>query len=246
MKIALLLPTRDRMNLKLTFLLTALARCKDPNNFTVYFGMDADDPTLDRCKKLAKVITNLKIVEFEPQGPKTNIHTIWNKLAEVSTEEIISMVGDDMMFSSDNWDEKILEEFTAEKCPDKFKLVCGNDGFRKDKFPSWLFIHRYYCEVTGKFMRDEFVRNWVDQWLDQIYLAFNRKVFRPDITITHNHWVFNAMQKDRVAMGLEQREGPNKELSDKLWPKLGPERVKEVEMWSKVLGLTPDLSKVDH
>lgn len=245
MKIALLLPTRERMNLKLTFLLTALARCENPCNFTIYFGIDKDDPTLDRCKKLASIINNLKIVEFEPEGIKTNIHKLWNILAKESTEEIISMVGDDMMFQSDNWDAKILEEFASDKCPDKFKLVCGSDGFRQDQFPSWLFIHRFYMEKTGYFLREDFIRNWVDQWLDQIYKSFNRKVYRPDILIRHNHWVFNAMEKDNVAKNLQLREGSNKELSDKLWPILGPERVKEAQMWEKILGFKPDYSKIE-
>ena len=127
MKIALLLPTRERMNLKLSFLCSALTRCKDPDNFTIYFGIDKDDPTLERCRKLEKVITNLKIVEFEPMGKDTNIHQLWNILAKESTEEIISMVGDDMIFTSENWDEVILNEFAD---GEKFKLVYGNDGFR--------------------------------------------------------------------------------------------------------------------
>ena len=58
MKIALLLPTRERMNNKINFMMSALARCKDPNNYTLYMGLDKDDPTLERCQKMAKTITN--------------------------------------------------------------------------------------------------------------------------------------------------------------------------------------------
>lgn len=246
MKIALLLPTRERMNLKLTFLLTALARCTDPNNFTFYYGIDKDDPTLDRCKKLSKVITNLKIVELEPKGINTNIHELWNILARESTEEIISMVGDDMMFQTDDWDSKIIEEFKPENCPDKFKMVCGSDGYRTDKFPCWLFTHRYYMEKTGYFLREDFIRNWVDQWLDQVFKAFDRKVYRGDIVIKHNHWVFNAMEKDNVAKNLQLREGPNKEKSDQVWHLTGNKRDEEVRMWEKELGLKANWSVVEN
>jgi hypothetical protein len=241
MKIALLLPTRERMNNKINFLMSALARCKSPENYTLYMGLDKDDPTLPRCVKIAEAINNLKVVIIPPNPTgKFSLGYFWNVLAKHSNEEIISMLGDDMVFSTDNWDEKILEEFSKDKCPDKFKLVTGNDGHRKDKFSAWLFIHRFYMEKTGYFMREEFSRNWIDQWLDNMYLSFGRKVYRDDITITHNHWVFGATKFDKVAQNLRDHEGENKENSDLLWPELQEERFKEADMWEKYLGIKSD------
>jgi hypothetical protein len=243
MKIALLLPTRERMNLKLTFLCSALTRCKDPDNFTLYFGIDKDDPTIDRCKNLAKVIKNLKIIEFEPAGKNTNIHELWNTLAKESTEEIISMVGDDMIFETDEWDERILDQF---KDGEKFKLVYCNDGFRNGDMCVNAFIHREYMDINGYFLRSDFIRNWSDQWLWQMYNAFGRLVYLPDTIIKHNHWVFDAMKKDVVAEQLEIREGDNKEHSDQMWAKTGNERDEEIARIAKYYGLQPDLTKVEN
>jgi len=245
MKIALLLPTRERMNNKINFLMSALARCKSPDNYTLYMGLDKDDPTLPRCVKLAEAINNLKVVIIPPNPTgKFSLGYFWNTLARHSTEEIISMLGDDMVFSTDNWDEKILEEFSNEKCPDKFKLVTGFDGHRQDQFSAWLFIHRFYLEKTGYFMREEFSRNWIDQWLDNMYLSFGRKVYRSDITITHNHWVFGSTKFDKVAQNLRDTEGKDKEYSDQLWPALHNERLKEAEMWEKLLNIKCDKAKI--
>lgn len=244
MKIALLLPTRERLNNKFSFLMSALARCKDPKNYNLYMGIDQDDPTLARMKKASKAIKNLKIVEIPPNPEnKFSLGYLWNYLAENSTEEIISMLGDDMIFASDNWDEKILEEFSEKNCPDKFKLVCGFDGYREDRFASWLFIHRFYMEKTGYFMRKEFSRNWIDQWLDNMYDSFGRKVYREDITIKHNHWVFGCSEMDKVAKRLQEFEG-NGEFSDHLWPKLSEERIKEADMWQNTLGIKCDFDKI--
>lgn len=244
MKIALLLPTRERLNNKFAFMTSALARCKDPNNYTLYMGIDEGDPTLERMLKISKALNNLKIIVIPPNPDKQfSLGYLWNYLAENSTEEIISMLGDDMVFSSDNWDEKILEEFSPDRCPDKFKLVCGFDGHRQDKFASWLFIHRFYMEKTGYFMRKEFTRNWIDQWLDNMYEAFNRKVYRQDIVIKHNHWVFGSSKMDDVAKRMQQLEG-NKELSDHLWPKLSEERVKEAKMWESILGVKCNIDRI--
>ncbi|NBP00769.1 MAG: glycosyltransferase family 2 protein [Proteobacteria bacterium] len=245
MKIALLLPTRERLNNKISFMMSALSRCKSPENYNLYMGMDKDDPTLERCQKLASAISNLKIVIIPPNPEnKFSLGYFWNYLADNSTEEIISMLGDDMVFSTDNWDEKILEEFKDKNCPDKFKLVTGFDGHRHDKFAAWLFIHRFYKDTTGYFMRKEFSRNWIDQWLDNMYSVFDRKVYRDDITITHNHWVFGSTKFDKVAQNLRDTEGKDKEFSDQLWPKLYDERIKEAKMWEKKLGIKADLSKI--
>jgi len=245
MKIALLLPTKERMNNKINFLVSALAKCKNPDNYTLYMGLDEDDSTLPRCNKLAKAINNLKIITI-PKNPtgRLSLGYLWNYLAKNSTEEVISMLGDDMVFTTDDWDEKILEEFNEKNCPDKFKLVCGYDGHRRDKFASWIFIHRFYMEQTGYFMREEFARNWIDQWLDNIYTAFNRKVYREDITITHNNWVFGTSKFDKVAQHLRDSEGENKEYSDQIWPKLFDDRIKEARMWQKLLNIDPDISKI--
>lgn len=245
MKIALLLPTKERMNNKINFLMSALARCSNPDNYTLYMGLDENDPTLERCIKLSKAIKNLKIITIPPNpAGRLSLGYLWNILAKNSTEEIISMLGDDMIFSTDGWDEKILEEFNTKVCPDKFKLVCGYDGHRQDEFASWLFIHRHYMDITGYFMREEFSRNWIDQWLDNMYTAFNRKVYRKDITITHNNWVFGTSKFDKVAQHLRDSEGDNKEYSDKIWPKLYEERIKEAKKWEEVLGIKPDLTKI--
>ena len=223
--------------------MSALARCKDPKNYTLYLGLDPDDPTLARCETIAKGFNNLKITIIPPNPTgKFSLGYFWNTLARNSSEEIISMLGDDMVFTTDNWDEKIIEEF--KNCSDKFKLVCGFDGHRQDKFASWLFIHRFYMEKTGYFMREEFSRNWIDQWLDNMYSAFNRKVYREDITITHNHWVFGASKFDRVASQLREHEGKDKENSDLLWPKLKDERLKEADMWENILGIKCDRTKI--
>ena len=245
MKIALLLPSRERLNNKISFIMSALARCKDPKNYNLYLGLDPDDPTLERCTKMSKGINNLKITVIPPNPTgKFSLGYFWNTLAKNCNEEIISMLGDDMVFTTDNWDEIILNEFSEKNCPDKFKLVCGFDGHRNDGFASWLFIHRFYMEQTGYFMREEFSRNWIDQWLDNMYTAFNRKVFKKDITIMHNHWVFGTSKFDKVAEKLRKHEGENKEYSDQIWPKLYDERIKEAKMWEQVLNIKPDISKI--
>ena len=46
MKLGLLIPSRERLNLKLTLISSIITTVDDIDNVTLYFGIDEDDPTL--------------------------------------------------------------------------------------------------------------------------------------------------------------------------------------------------------
>ena len=52
MKIAILVPTRERMNNRLTLLFSILTTADNLNNIKIYYGVDTDDPTLETIKKV--------------------------------------------------------------------------------------------------------------------------------------------------------------------------------------------------
>ncbi len=56
-KIAILVPSRERMNNRLTLLFSILTTADNLDNVKLYYGVDKDDPTLPIIKKVAKVIT---------------------------------------------------------------------------------------------------------------------------------------------------------------------------------------------
>ena len=242
MKISILVPTRERMNNRLTLLFSVLTTVSDINNVNVYYGVDKDDPTLETIKKVAKAIPCLKVVEIENNGEFLGLGKLWNILVNNSTEEIISMIGDDMVFKTKDWDLKILEEFKS--CPeDNIKAVHCNDDCHGAKLAVNLFCHRKYAEIMGGFMREEFKINWVDQWLHQVFSAFNRLTYRGDIMIEHRHWVLGKNVKDKTADRMAVAD-VNK-ISDKLWYDLVDERISDVKKMSSYLKLEPDWSKVD-
>ena len=242
MKISILVPTRERMNNRLTLLFSILTTVNDINNVNVYYGVDKDDPTLETIKKVAKAIPSLKVIEIENNGEFLGLGKLWNILVDNSTEEIISMIGDDMVFKTKDWDLKIIDEFKSGP-KDNIKAVHCNDDCHGAKLAVNLFCHRKYAEVMGGFMREEFKINWVDQWLHQVFSAFDRLTYRGDIMIEHRHWVLGKNVKDNTADRMAVAD-VNK-ISDKLWYSLKDERVKDVEKLSKYLNITPDWTKVD-
>lgn len=242
MKIAILVPTRERMNKRLTLLFSILTTTKNINNVTIYFGVDKDDPTLDIIQRVSSAIPCLRVIEIENEGKFLGLGKLWNILVNSSTEEIISMIGDDMVFTTYGWDEQLLDEF--KNCPtDNIQAVHCNDGYHQEKLAVNLFCHRKYSEVLGQFMREEFKINWVDQWLHQLFNAFGRLKYRGDIMIEHRHWVLGKSNHDNTAVRMAEAD-VNK-ISDKLWFDLVQERINDVKKLAEYLQLQPNWNVVD-
>lgn len=243
MKIAILVPSRERMNNRLTLISSIITTVKNINNVTLYLGIDEDDPTLSIANKLTAAIPFVKIVNIKNGGQFLGLGKMWNILAETCTEEIISMIGDDMVFKTQNWDEEIIKEFVNGPA-DHIKAIHCNDDWHKAKLAVNLFCHRKYIDIMGHFMREEFKINWVDQWLHQIFSAFGRLKYRDDIMIEHRHWSIGKSRQDNTVQRMYKADGPDK-VSDKLWFKLTKERIKDVEKMAAYLKMSPDWSKVD-
>lgn len=243
MKIAILVPSRERMNKRLTLLFSILTTVKDINNVNVYYGVDEDDPTLETIEKISKAVPCVKVIRIKNDGKFLGLGKLWNILTNETTEEVISMIGDDMVFKTPNWDEEVIKEF-QDIPEDKIKAIHCNDDCHKAKLAVNLFCHRKYAEVMGRFMREEFKINWVDQWLHQVFSAFGRLKYRDDIMIEHRHWVLGKSNHDTTAVRMAQAD--TNKVSDKLWYELVDERIKDVEKLGKYLKQEPDWSKVDR
>ena len=242
MKIAILVPTRERMNNRLTLLFSILTTADNLNNIKIYYGVDTDDPTLETIKKVANGVTCLEVVEYEKFNKFPGLGKLWNILVDRSSEEIISMIGDDMVFKTKGWDTMLLEEFKNLPA-DEIKAVHCNDDYHGAKLAVNLFCHRTYAKVLGKFMREEFKINWVDQWLHQMFSAFNRLTYRPDIMIEHRHWILGKTRRDNTVDRMQEAD-VNK-ISDKLWGSLVDERISDAKKLSNYLKIEPDWDKVD-
>jgi len=228
-KISLLVPSRERLNLKLTLISSIITTVSDINNVELIFGIDEDDPTRDIVYKIANAIPFVKIVDIPNDGKFIGINRIWNMLYPHAQGDILGYIGDDMVFKTPNWDTEILNEFNDGKLPkDKIKLVHCYDGVRdKDEICVNAFLHKKYTEVIGYLCREEFLINWSDQWLYETFKSVDRVVWRKDIHIQHNHWVFGLRKRDEVA---NRMLSDNKDkISDSLWWSLSAERENDFE-----------------
>lgn len=245
MKISLLVPSRERLNLKLTLISSIITSVTDINNVELVFGIDEDDPTRDIVYKIAKAIPFVRIVDIKNNGKFIGISKIWNILAANTSEEIFGYIGDDMIFMTPGWDQIILNEFNNNLPKDKIKLVHCYDGHRtRDEICVNAFVHRKYYETLGYFTKEEFLINWSDQWMYQTFKAFNRVTWLKDVHIQHNHWIYGGRNKDKTADRMLSDN--HDRISDNLWYTLAPQRIDAVEKLASYLKLEPDWSKVDR
>ena len=245
MKISLLVPSRERLNLKFTLIASLIASTNNINNIELIFGIDKDDPTRETAHKIAEAIPFVKIIDIENNNKFIGINKIWNLLYPHATGDILGYIGDDMAFQTKDWDVEIINEFNKQNLPsDKIKLVHCYDGYRQiDEICVNAFVHKKYTEILGYFCREEFLINWSDQWMYQTFKAFDRVKYRRDLHIQHNHWVFGQRVRDKVADRMLSDNNDKK--SDQLWYDLTEQRINDVNKLSQYLNLPPDWSKVD-
>jgi hypothetical protein len=242
-KIALLVPSRERIQKKIELINSIKFTANSLENIVLYLGTDSDDPTTLETNKIATENSFVKIVTIPSNGTFQNLGILWNHCARVAKEEILAMIGDDMVFKTKDWDKYLLDEFDAAP-QDGLLMVHCNDGMHGARIAVNAFIHRSYMEITGYFMREEFPVDKVDIWLQQIFSAFGRLKYRDDILIEHCHWSFGKSSCDNVAKRM--RSNMAGEISTKLWKELLPERVKEANLISSKLGIKYDIKKINN
>ena len=195
MKIALLCPTRERVKDVKRLIESLLATTNNLENITLYLGIDDDDPTKGEFSEYSSDANFIKIVDIapSPDGKFLGLGKIWNLMVKEAPEEILAMIGDDMVFETQDWDTTIINEFKKHK--DNVLMVHCNDGMRGagNPFPNHKplavnsFVHRLYYETFGQYVREEWKHGYHDTWLHDVFEFVGRRVYTHDIKINHLH-----------------------------------------------------------
>ena len=230
MKIALLLPSRQRLNKFLTFLTSVVATTKNIKNVTIVLGIDKDDPSF---QKYLRIANNLEFVQFlsfpEKSFSKGGLSIYWNTMVKKCDHEILAMVGDDMIFKTQDWDEKIIDTFKEKD--DNIHLIHCNDGMRgpgnkyenASPFAVNSFVHRDYIDTVGWYVQDIEPKGFQDTYLDKLFEVISRKIYFHDIIIKHMHFSEYGTSDETTTALEKDREGiwDNETIwKDKLLPSI--------------------------
>lgn len=176
--ISVLLPTRNRPDGIQRLLTSALETAATDVEFVVY--VDDDDPALD---------ANLNVLNQHwahvVVGPRVVLSEMWNRCYEKATQNVVMQCGDDIVFRSANWDERVLETF--DEYPDKIVFVHGDDGFQHERIGTHGFLHRNWVDAVGYFLPPYFSSDYNDLWVTEVADALGRRRYLPDVYTEHMH-----------------------------------------------------------
>lgn len=156
----------------------------------VVFYVDLDDPdSLATAVDLGFTGTVKHVV-----GERIVLSDMWNVAAANATGEILMMCGDDVVFRTPGWDQRVLETFEA--VPDRIALVYGNDLIQHERLATHPFIHRNWYNAVGYLVPNGFSCDWCDMWLNEVAIELDRRVYLADVVFEHVHPCVGKVRMD--------------------------------------------------
>lgn len=220
--ISVLVPTRNRPSSVERLLDSAFETADTEVEFIFY--VDEDDTSshdvIDR-NGATKII-----------GPRVVLSEMWNRCWEQASNPIAMHCGDDIVFRSDGWDTRILQEF--EKVPDKILFVHGEDGFQGSTIGTHGFLHRNWVDVVGYFVPPYFSSDYNDLWLTEVADALGRRVYLPDVFTEHMHPVAGKGTWDQTHQ--ERLKRHRQDNVEQIYRDRAPERADDINKLQAYIG----------
>lgn len=175
--ISVLVPTRNRPESVQRLLDSALSTSRFIPEFIFY--VDEDDTSSIDVIHEHDAVTQILV------GPRVVLSEMWNRCSELAKFDVMMHCGDDIVFRSRDWDERVLHEFDA--WDDKIIFVHGRDGFQDANIGTHGFLHRNWVDTVGYFVPPYFSSDYNDLWLTEVADALGRRRYLPEIYTEHMH-----------------------------------------------------------
>ncbi len=188
MKISVLLPTRDRVQMVIKTLNSLYDNVSDKNRLEILLGLDYDDTSIDELKEFVNKNMSDYDIKFcisnERYGYKY-LHKYINELSDKATGDWLFLWNDDSYIITENWD-KYVEEYK-----DNFALLSPKVKESMD-YPGTMFpiIPKAWFDVVGHFSLN--CHN--DTWVEHMAKDLNIFVYIP-VMVTHlrNDYIRGAL-----------------------------------------------------
>ena len=118
-------------------------------------------------------------------GPRTVLSECWNECFAAARGDVLMHAGDDIIFRTQGWDQKVADAF--ESVPDRILFVYGRDGYQDEKLGTHGFLHRRWVETVGYFVPPYFSSDFNDLWLHEVSGRIDRRRYLPNVFIEHMH-----------------------------------------------------------
>lgn len=204
---SIIIPTRGRPRRLRETWESIFVTVSNPDQVEVVIAADSDDPeTIREVAHLPGMRRVLVAKERKFAVPK------WAYAYPAASGKICMLCGDDIIFRTPDWDKKISAAF--EQWPDRIGMVCIAEGIWNGKLATNIFLSREWIDALGYFVADGLRHNFVDQWIDEIAKAIDRRCYLGDVMAEHIHPVkfpevadaTYAIQDERIYNGKNIKE----------------------------------------
>lgn len=175
--ISICCPSRGRPTLARRMADSAISTAKN-KNIEILFYLNNDDTELENYKQLLKNF-NINI------GPDQSTCLSWNQLANNAVHDYVFLMGDDVIFETENWDEKVINEF--EKYEDRL-LVVGpwvgkniKGSNKKTKSCPHYIVHKNWINALGYFAPPIYWHFYVDAHTREVAAGLDRYVWLENV-----------------------------------------------------------------
>lgn len=189
--ITFLCPTRHRPEGLKRLIFSALNNSTNSQN--VKFGFYIDDDDQESANFLANLGEDRKHVWYI-QGPRLHMLSEASNILARATEGILFFCGDDVEVETKGWD--YLVEDTFDHSEDKILLLYGDDGIQGAKLATHFFIHKEWVHALGHVIPPIFTGDWVDNWVTEVSTRIGRKIYLPELKLTHHHCTVGKSNMD--------------------------------------------------
>lgn len=175
--ISICCPSRGRPTLSKRMAESAINTAKN-KNIEILFYLNDDDTELENYKK-ALANFNISI------GADQSTCISWNQLSNKAKYDYIFLMGDDVIFETENWDEKIINEF--EKYEDRL-LVVGpwvgkniKGSNEKAKTCPHYVVHKNWINALNYFAPPIYWHFFVDTHTQEVAKGIDRYVWLENV-----------------------------------------------------------------
>lgn len=183
------LNSRERPNDLSELLVSILSTAKRYKDLEIFVSVDNDDKTLEDYKSIFQLNWKIALNPVIADRP-TNLHKSINKMAGMSSGDLLMVLNDDVRFLTENWD-RILFDTVERRCVNTdYIYYIGPADNSCDKKPGWNYasfpiLTKEAHAALGYFMNEQFVGLGGDVHLYRLFKSVARVIQIPEIELDH-------------------------------------------------------------
>jgi glycosyl transferase/beta-hydroxylase protein BlmF len=178
-QISVLCPTRGRPELFKRMVSSAYQT--GTGDFEVLAYIDDDDDTADEYAVVDGVTRRM--------GPSNGVGVAWNTLARQANGDVLMLANDDLVFTTPDWDRKIMEAIDYSPWSDSVYVAWAPDGapnpHARCTFP---FVPSLWIDILGELVPEIFHFLYHDTWIHEVGRFMDRLIIVEGVEIEHQHF----------------------------------------------------------